>query len=236
MLGSANERNTDIKDVDAKHSARSSADQQSSDSADKSKFYVGPPSSSNVDARSQGVGIPSQSGSVVRRQPSQAPHTNQPVACVTATTALSNREKEEEHYLSLPLDPSDVKSILYHAKAVYLTLDYNNTRRILDILAHHLLIVEEMLRAKVFGYAISYYHQRNFPPALERLDELEKLALEHHSAGNVSLSCIYRGEIYMAQKKLDQAFHMFDHAWATYDENNVSTYYGPGLSFSQSVR
>ena len=227
MLASANERNRDIKDVDAKHSARSSADQPSSDSADKSKFfYEDQPSLSNVDARSQGVGVPSQSGSAARRQPSQAPHTNQPVPRVTATTSLSNREKEEEHYLSLPLDPSDVKSILYHAKAVYLTLDYNNTRRILDILAHHLLIDEEMLRAKVFGYAISFYRQRNFPPALERLDELEKLALEHHSAGDVSLSCIYRGEVYMAQKKLDQAFHMFDHARATYDENNVSSYYG----------
>ena len=226
MLASANERNRDIEDIDAKHSARSSADQQSSDSADKSKFYVGPPSSSNVDARSQGVGVPSQSGSAARRQPSQAPHTNQPVPRVTATTSLSNREKEEEHYLSLPLDPSDPKSILYHAKAVYLTLDYNNTRRILDILAHHLLVEEEMLRAKVFGYAISLYRQRNYPPALERLDELEKLAQEHHSAGDVSLSCIYRGEIYMAQKKLDQAFRMFDHARATYDENNVSTYYG----------
>ena len=226
MLASANERNRDIEDVDAKHSARTSADQQSSDSADKSKFYIGPPSSSNVDARSQGVGVPSKSGSAARRQPSQAPHTNQPVPRVTATTSLSNREKEEEHYLSLPLDPSDVKSILYHAKAVYLTLDYNNTRRILDILADHLLIDEEMLRAKVFGYAISFYCQRNFPPALERLDELEKLALEHHSAEDVSLSCIYRGEIYMAQKKLDQAFRMFDHARATYDENNVSTYYG----------
>ena len=108
-------------------------------------------------------------------------------ALTEAATALSNREKEEEHYLSLPLDPSDPKSILYHAKAVYLTLDYNNTRRILDILAHHLLIDEEMLRAKVFGYAIPYYGQRNFPPALERLDELEKLALEHHSVGDVSL-------------------------------------------------
>ena len=226
MLASANERNRDIEDVDAKHSTRTSADQQSSDSADKSKFYVGPPSSSNVDVRSLGVGIPSQSGSAARRQPSQAPETNQPIPRVTATTALSNREKEEEHYLSLPLDPSDAKSILYHAKAVYLTLDYNNTRRILDILAHHLLIDEEMLRAKVFGYAISYYRQRNFPPALERLDELEKLALEHHSAGDVSLSCIYRGEVYMAQKKLDQAFRMFDHARATYDMNNVSTYYG----------
>ena len=225
MLASANERNRDIEDVDAKHSTRSSADQQSSDSADKSKFYLGPPSSSNVDARSQGVGIPSQSGSAARRQPSQTPHTNQPVTRVTTTTALGNREKEEEHYLSLPLDPSDVKSILYHAKAVYLTFDYNNTRRILDILTHHLLIDEE-IRAKVFGYAISYYHQQNFPPALERLDELEKLALECHSAGDVSLSCIYRGEIYMAQKKLDQAFRMFDHAQATYDENNVSTYYG----------
>ena len=227
MLASANERNRDIEDVDAKHSARTSADQQSSDSAGKSKFfYEDQPSLSNVDARSQGVGVPSQSGLAARRQPSQAPHTNQPVPRVTATTALSNREKEEEHYLSLPLDPSDPKSILYHAKAVYLTLDYNNTRRILDILAHHLLIDEEMLRAKVFGYAISFYRQRNFPPALERLDELEKLALEHHSAGDVSLSCIYRGEVYMAQKKLDQAFRMFDHARATYDENNVSTYYG----------
>ena len=225
MLASANERNRDIEDVDAKH--RTSADQQSSDSAGKSKFfYEDQPSLSNVDARSQGVGVPSQSGSAARRQPSQAPHTNQPVPRVTATTALSNREKEEEHYLSLPLDPSDPKSILYHAKAVYLTLDYNNTRRILDILAHHLLIDEEMLRAKVFGYAISFYRQRNFPPALERLDELEKLALEHHSAGDVSLSCIYRGEVYMAQKKLDQAFRMFDHARATYDMNNVSTYYG----------
>ena len=226
MLASANERNRDIEDIDAKHSIRSSADQQSSDSADKSKFYVGPPSSSNVDARSQGVGVPSQSGSVARQQPSQAPHTNQPVPRITATTSLSSREKEKEHYLSLLLDPSNVKSILYHGKAVYLTLDYNNTWRILDILAHHLLIDEEMLRAKVFGYAISYYRQGNFPPALERLDELEKLALEHQSAGDVSLSCIYRGEIYMAQKKLDQAFCMFDHAWATYDENNVSMYYG----------
>ena len=109
---------------------------------------------------------------------------------------------------------------------MYQVLDYNNTRRILDILAHHLLIDEEMLRAKVFGYAISYYRQRKFPLALERLDELEKLALEQHSAGDVSLSCIYRGEIYMAQKKLDQAFHMFDRAQERYDENNVSTYYG----------
>ena len=226
MVASANERNKDIEDVDGKHSARSSADQQSSDSADKSKFYVGPSSSSNVDARSQGVGVPSQNGSAARRPPSQAPRTNQPIPRITAATTLSNREEEEERYLSLPLDPGDVKSILYHAKAVYLTLDYNNTRRILDILAHHLLIDEELLRAKVFGYAISFYRQRNFPPALERLDELEKLALEHHSAGDVSLSCIYRGEIYMAQKKLDQAFRMFDHARATYDENNVSTYYG----------
>ena len=228
MLASATDRNRDIEDkgIDAKHRARSSADQKSSDSAGKSKFfYEDQPSLFNVDARSQGVGVLSQSGSAARRQPSQAPHTNQPLPRVTATTALSNRE-EEEHYLSLPLDPSDAKSILYHAKAMYLTLDYNNTRRILDILAHHLLVDEEMLRAKTFGYAISYYHQRNFPHALERLNELEKLALEHQSAGDVSLSCIYRGEIYMVQKKLDQAFRMFDHAWATYDENNVSTYYG----------
>ena len=226
MLANANEQNNDIEDVDAKHSARS-AEQPSSDSAEKFKFfYEDQPSLSNVDARIQGVGVPSKSGSAVRQQPSQAPHTNQPVPSVTAATALSNREKEEEHYLSLPLDPSDVKSILYHAKAVYLTMDYNDTRRILDILAHRLLIDEEMLRAKTFGYAISFYRQRNFPPALESLDELEKLALEHQSAGDVSLSCIYRGEIYMAQKKLDQAFRMFDHARATYDMNNVSTYYG----------
>ena len=87
MLASSNEWNEDIEDVDAKHSARSSADQQ-------------------------GVDVLSQNGSAARRPPSQAPHTNQPVPRVTATTTLSNRE-EEEHYLSLPLDPSNVKSILY---------------------------------------------------------------------------------------------------------------------------
>ena len=138
----------------------------------------------------------------------------------------TTRESEEQYYLSMPLDPSDVKSILYHAKTAYLNLDYTNTRRILDILAHHLLIDEELLRAKVFGYGICFYRQRSFPEAMEKLDELETLALEHHSAGDVSLSCIYRGEIYVAQKKLDQAFRMFDHARATYEENTVATYYG----------
>ena len=234
-MGSATDRNKDIQDnvdgnhsgVDAKHPSRSPVDQQSSDSSSKSKFYLEPPPLSNVDSRDQGVGATSQGGSAAGQRLSQPPHTNLPAARMSApASAPSNREREEEHYLSMPLDPSDAKSILYHAKAVYLTLDYNNTRRILDILSHHLMIDEEMLRARVFGYAISFYRQRNFSPALERLDELEKLALEHHSAGDVSLSCIYRGEVYMAQKKLDQAFRMFDHARATYDENNVSTYYG----------
>ena len=119
-----------------------------------------------------------------------------------------------------------MKSILYHAKAVYLSLDYVNPRRILDILAHHLTIDDEMLRAKVFGYGICFYRQRRFPEAMERFDELETLALEHHSAGDVSLSCIYRGDIYMAQKKLDQAFCMFDHAQAIYEKNTVAKYYG----------
>ena len=235
-LAIATDCNKDIQDdiyvdgdcfgVDAEHTSRSLVDQQSSDSSSESMLYIVPPSSSNVDSRYQGVGATSQGGAAAGQRPSQPPHTNQPAARMSApASASSNREREEEHYLSMPLDPSDAKSILYHAKAVYLTLDYNNTRRVLDILSHHLLI-DVMLRARVFGYAISYYRQRNFPPALERLHELEKLALEHHSAGDVSLSCIYRGEIYMAQKKLDQAFRMFDHARATYDENNVSTYYG----------
>ena len=105
-------------------------------------------------------------------------------------------------------------------------MDHGNTRRILDIFEHHLVVDEEVLRAKVFGYGICFYCQRNFPKAMEKLCELEKLALEHHSAGDTSLSFIYHGEIYMAQKKLDQAFHMFDHARATYEENTVATYYG----------
>ena len=227
-MASATERNKDFEDVDAKLDSRSSdADQQTSDSPNKSRFYLQPPSSSNVDARTEGVGDPSQGGLGARLQRTQPPHPNLPAPRMPAApTAVRSREKEEEYYLSWQLDPSNVKSILYHAKAMYQTLDYHNTRQILDILSHHLLIDEEMLRAKVFGYAISYYRQRNFPPALERLDELEKLALEHHSAGDVSLSCIYRGEVYMAQKKLDQAFRMFDHARATYDGNNVSKYYG----------
>ena len=219
---------------EAKLGNRSSfADQQSSDSSDNSKFYVGPPSSSNADPRNQRGVAASPSGSAAVQQPSQPPRANLPAVKTTAASQVTaasnaprNRESEEEYYLSLPLDPSDVKSILYHAKAVYLTLDYTNARRILDILAHHLLIDEEMLRAKVFGYGICFYRQRSFPEAMEKLDELEKLALEHHSAGDVSLSCIYRGEIYMAQKKLDQAFRMFDHARATYEENTVATYYG----------
>ena len=232
-MESAATRYKDVKDVDANHAetklgSRSPvADRQSSDSLGKSKFFVGPPSSPNADPRNQGGVVASQGGSAVGQQPSQPPRAN---LRAQNTTADSNtprtRESEEEYYLSLPLDPSDVKSILYHAKAVYLALDYGNTRRILDIFEHHLLVDEEMLRAKVFGYGICFYRQRSFPEAMEKLDELEKLALEHHSAGDVSLSCIYRGEIYMAQKKLDQAFRMFDHAHETYEENTVATYYG----------
>ena len=191
------------------------------------KVFGVPPSSPNADPRNQGGVTASQGGSAVGQQPSQPLSAN---LHARNTTAASNtprtRESEEEYYLSLPLDPSDAKSILYHAKAAYLTLDYGNTRRILDIFEHHLVVDEEVLRAKVFGYGICFYRQRNFPKAMEKLDELEKLALEHHSAGDVSLSCIYRGEIYMAQKKLDQAFHMFDHARATYEENTVARYFG----------
>ena len=191
------------------------------------KFFGVPPSSPNADPRNQGGVTASQGGSAVGQQPSQPLHAN---LRAQNTTAAGNTprtiESEEEYYLSLPLDPSDAKSILYHAKAAYLTLDYGNTRRILDIFEHHLVVDEEVLRAKVFGYGICFYRQRNFPKAMEKLDELEKLALEHNSAGDVSLSCIYRGEIYMAQKKLDQAFHMFDHARATYEENTVAKYYG----------
>ena len=221
------------KDVDgnyaeAKLGGRSSvADHQSSDSSGESKFFVGPPSSSNADSRNQGGVAASPSGSAAVQQPSQPPRANLHTHNTTAASNTpSTRESEEEYYLSLPLDPSNVKSILYHAKAVYLSLDYVNARRILDILAHHLTIDEEMLRAKVFGYGICFYRQRSFPEAMARFDELETLALEHHSAGDVSLSCIYRGEIYMAQKKLDQAFGMFDHARATYEENTVAKYYG----------
>ena len=232
-LESATRRYKDAsEDVDgnlaeAKLGSRSPVtDQQSSDSSGKSKFYVSSPSSSNSDRNQRGVAA-SPSGSAAVQQPSQPPRANLPAVNTTAgSNTPRTRESEEEYYLSMPLDPSDVKSILYHAKAVYLTLDYGNARRILDILAHHLLIDEEMLRAKVFGYGICFYRQRSFPEAMEKLDELEKLALEHHSAGDVSLSCIYRGEIYMAQKKLDQAFRMFDHARATYEENTVATYYG----------
>ena len=234
--GDCNDVDGDHFGIDAKHCHRSCAvaSSQSSDSWSKSKYHVDPRPLLNLDARNQ-VGSDIGNGNAGQ----QSSHTSYPVRSMAMAATLSSnrkrkerererekRQREEKRYLSLTLDSSNAKSILYHAKAVYLTLDYNNTRRILDLLAHHLLIDEEMLRAKVFGYAISYYRQRSFPPALERLDELEKLALEHHSAGDVSLSCIYRGEIYMAQKKLDQAFRMFDHARATYDENNVSTYYG----------
>ena len=221
------------KDVDgnyakAKLGSRSSvANHQSSDSSGKSRFFVGPPSSSNADPRNQGGVDASPIGSAVVQQSSQPPRANPHAHNTTAASNTPNtRESEEEYYLSLPLDPSDAKSILYHAKAVYLSLDYVNARRILDVLAHHLTIDDEMLRAKVFGYGICFYRQRSFPEAMVRFDELETLALEHHSAGDVSLSCIYRGEIYMAQKKLDQAFRMFDHARATYEENTVAKYYG----------
>ena len=186
------------KDVDgnyakAKLGSRSSvANHQSSDSSGKSRFFVGPPSSSNADPRNQGGVDASPIGSAVVQQPSQPPRANPHAHNTTAASNTPNtRESEEEYYLSLPLDPSDAKSILYHAKAVYLILDYVNARRILDVLAHHLTIDDEMLRAKVFGYGICFYRQRSFPEAMVRFDELETLALEHHSAGDVSLSCIY---------------------------------------------
>ena len=98
----------------------------------------------------------------------QSSHTSCPVGCmaVAGTPSINRkrrerdrvrekRQREEKHYQSLPLDLSNAKSILYHAKAVYLTLDYNNTRRIPDILAHHWLIDDEAKEVNYIGIEVA---------------------------------------------------------------------------------
>ena len=101
-LAIATDCNKDIQDdiyvdgdcfgVDAEHTSRSLVDQQSSDSSSESMFYVGPPSSSNINSRYQGVGATSQGGAAAGQRPSQPPHANLPTACMTAAATVGHED------------------------------------------------------------------------------------------------------------------------------------------------
>ena len=135
-------------------------------------------------------------------------------------------ELEEKVLLSKKLDSSDPISVMVHAKAVYMTSDHCRTRDILDVLNRHLDIEPTVLRGKIFGYAITYYREKNYAPAMEYFDELERVALEHNSPADVAIASIYRGEIYWTQQNYEKAYKMFQQARTTYGQDHVAHLYG----------
>jgi CHAT domain-containing protein/tetratricopeptide (TPR) repeat protein len=128
--------------------------------------------------------------------------------------------------LARELDPSNPISILVHAKAIYMTGDHTRTRGILDVLSRHLHVDRPIERGRKFGYAITHYRQRDFANAVKYFNELERLAVEHNSPGDVALASIYRGEIYLLQHHYDEGYTMFQKAKTTYDQNHVAHFFG----------
>ena len=147
----------------------------------------------------------------------------------------SHNRVSEEQLLSRKLDPGNPESVMAHAKAVYLTGDYNRTRAILEHFNHHLSVEGKMLRAKLFGLGITHYRQKHYPQAVQHLDELEKVAVEHHAASDVMLSNIYRGECHLAMEKYQAAYDMFNKAKTVYSTDHVAHLYGIVILSKTSV-
>ena len=124
------------------------------------------------------------------------------------------------------LDPKNPKSVLIHAKAIYLSADYPKTREVLSFLDHQLFLDQETSCARSFGVAISYYKEKMFEIAYENFSGLEKMSIQFNSQGNEALACMYKGEINLVLKETDQAVSMFEKALAKYSETNVAHYFG----------
>ena len=148
---------------------------------------------------------------------------------------LHGESDDEAALLSKKLDPGNPKSILAHAKSVYLTGDYNRAREILENFNHHLTVEGRMLRAKIFGLGICHYREKDYPAAGKYLDELERVALEHNAAGDVAVSFIYRGEIHLTQGKYLTAYEMFTRARTAYSTDHVAHLFGIVILSKTSV-
>ena len=154
---------------------------------------------------------------------------------VGSRQTLHGGSDDEAALLSKKLDPGNPKTILAHAKSVYLTGDYNRTREILENFNYHLKVEGQMLRAKLFGLGICHYREKNFPAAVKYLEELERVATEHNAAADVAVSFIYRGEIHLAQGKYQTAYKMFTRARTTYGTDHVAHLFGIVILSKTSV-
>ena len=144
-------------------------------------------------------------------------------------TTVSNSEKarfSRKRESNEPVKATDEQSIIASAKSAYLSSDHTRVREILSILDHHLSVSPETKRLKAFGFAISLYRQKTYKESYNYFTQLEELALEHDSRGDVSVAAIYRGEIFIATKDYKNAVTMFEKGCSFYHSDHVAILLG----------
>ena len=108
------------------------------------------------------------------------------------------------------MDPADPVSVLDRAALLLTAGDYRATIKVLEILDKHLLLPNDIDRAKEFGQGLRIYtiEQLNFA--------LFEKATNHHSTGDQALASIYLGEIEMSWAKYKYAVKHFTIAVTNY--------------------
>ena len=120
------------------------------------------------------------------------------------------------------MDPADPVSVLERAALLLNAGDYRATIKVLEILDKHLLLPNDIDRAKEFGQGLANYKNLHYRAARPCFTALFEKATNHHSTGDQALASIYLGEIEMSWAKYKDAVKYFTIAVTHYGTYNVA--------------